>query len=65
VVHALMKALAKVSYVNTALQIIQHMNNDMCLVEACRMAGTPRVSLMGALPPSNYPVTTGWGDKNK
>jgi hypothetical protein len=34
-----MKALTKASRVNTALQVIQHMNAGMNVVEACHMAG--------------------------
>ena len=31
-----MKFLAKASRLNTALQVIQHMNNGMNMIEACR-----------------------------
>jgi len=37
-----MKALAKASRVNTALQVIQLMNNGMTIVDACREVGVPR-----------------------
>jgi hypothetical protein len=37
-----MKALAKASRVNTALQVIQHMNNGMTIVDACRGVSVPR-----------------------
>jgi hypothetical protein len=37
-----MKALAKASRVNTALQVIQRMNNGMTIVDACRKVGVPR-----------------------
>ena len=30
-----MKSLAKAAHANTTLQVIQHMNDDMCGVEAC------------------------------
>lgn len=39
-----MKALAKASRINTALQVIQCMNNGMTLVEACRAVGMPSSS---------------------
>ena len=31
-----MASLAKTSRLNTALQVIQHMNNRLCLVDACK-----------------------------
>jgi hypothetical protein len=37
-----MKAITKASQVNTALQINQHLNNGMNVVEACHMMGTRR-----------------------
>jgi hypothetical protein len=37
-----MKAIAKTSRVNTALQVIQHMNDGMTVVAACKEAGIPR-----------------------
>ena len=37
-----MKALAKASRMNTAMQVIQHMNNGMTVVEACQTVGMPR-----------------------
>jgi ACT domain-containing protein len=37
-----MKALTKASRVNTALQVIQRMNNGMTIVDACREVGVPR-----------------------
>ena len=37
-----MKALAKASRVNTALQVIQRMNNGMTIIDACREVGVPR-----------------------
>jgi hypothetical protein len=37
-----MKALAKASRVNTALQVIQHMNNDMTIVDALLEVGVHR-----------------------
>ena len=39
-----MKSLTKASRVNTALQVIQHMNNGMTVVEACKAVGMPRSS---------------------
>jgi hypothetical protein len=39
-----MKSLAKASRVNTALQVIQHMNDGMTVVEACQAVGMPRSS---------------------
>lgn len=39
-----MKAITKASRVNTALQVIQHMNAGMSVVEACREVGIPRSS---------------------
>jgi hypothetical protein len=38
------KSLAKASRVNTALQVIHHMNEGMTVVEACRAVGMPRSS---------------------
>lgn len=37
-----LKSLARNSRVNTALQVIQHMNNGMNVVEACEAVGMPR-----------------------
>ena len=37
-----MKAIAKTSRVNPALQVIQHMNNGMTVVAACKEVGIPR-----------------------
>ncbi|MHA2401867.1 MAG: helix-turn-helix domain-containing protein [Candidatus Kariarchaeaceae archaeon] len=37
-----MKAIAKTSRVNTALQVIQHMNDGMTVVDACKEMGMPR-----------------------
>ena len=37
-----MKAIAKTSRVNTALQVIQHMNDGMTVVAACKEVGIPR-----------------------
>lgn len=39
-----MNSLAKSARVNTALQVIQHMNNGMTVAEACRTVGIPRSS---------------------
>src|SRR4030067_2606608 len=39
-----MKSVTKASRVNNALQVIQHMNDGMSVVDACRMAGMPRSS---------------------
>ncbi len=39
-----MHAITKASRINTALQVIQHMNNGMSVVEACRLVGMPRSS---------------------
>ena len=39
-----MKALAKSSRVNTAVQVIQYMNTGMTVVEACKAVGVPRSS---------------------
>lgn len=39
-----MKAITKASRVNTALQVIQHMNEGMTVVEACKEVGLPRSS---------------------
>jgi hypothetical protein len=39
-----MKAITKASRVNTALQVIQHMNDGMSVVDACQMVGMPRSS---------------------
>ena len=39
-----MKAITKASRVNNALQVIQHMNAGMSVVEACREVGIPRSS---------------------
>jgi hypothetical protein len=39
-----MKAITKASRVNNALEVIQHMNAGMSVVEACREVGMPRSS---------------------
>lgn len=39
-----MKSLAKASRMNTALQVIQHMNAGMTVLEACREVGIARSS---------------------
>ncbi len=39
-----MKAITKASRVNTAFQVIQHLNDGMSVVEACQMVGMPRSS---------------------
>ena len=37
-----MKAITKTSRVNTAIQVIQHMNDGMTVVDACNEVGMPR-----------------------
>jgi hypothetical protein len=37
-----LKDIAKISRVNTALQVIQHMNDGMTVVAACKEVGIPR-----------------------
>ena len=37
-----MKSLDKASRVNTAIQVVQRMNNGMTIVDACRKVGVPR-----------------------
>ena len=37
-----MKDIAKASRVNTAIQVIQHMNDGMTVVDACKKVGIPR-----------------------
>jgi predicted DNA-binding protein YlxM (UPF0122 family) len=37
-----MKDIAKTSRVNTAIQVIQHMNDGMTVVDACKEVGIPR-----------------------
>jgi ACT domain-containing protein len=37
-----MKAITKASRINTAIQVIQHMNNGMTVVDACQEVGVPR-----------------------
>ena len=37
-----MKDIAKTSRVNTAIQVIQHMNDGMTVVNACKEVGIPR-----------------------
>ena len=39
-----MKSLVKASRMNTTLQVIQHMNSGMTVVEACREVGIARSS---------------------
>jgi ACT domain-containing protein len=39
-----MKSLTQASRINTALQVIQHMNEGMSVVEACQTVGIPRSS---------------------
>jgi hypothetical protein len=40
-----MKAITNTSRVNTALQVIQHMNDGMTVVSACKEVGIPRSTL--------------------
>ena len=37
-----MKALTKASRINTAIQVLQHMNDGMTVVDACNKVGIPR-----------------------
>jgi ACT domain-containing protein len=37
-----MNAITKASRINTAIQVIQHMNNGMTVVDACQEVGVPR-----------------------
>ena len=37
-----MKAITKASRVNTAFQVIQHLNDGMTVVDACKEVGIPR-----------------------
>jgi len=39
-----MKSIGKTTRVNNALQVIQHMNTGMSVVDACRIVGMPRSS---------------------
>jgi hypothetical protein len=39
-----MKAITKASRVNLAVQVIEHMNDGMSVVEACKEVGIPRSS---------------------
>jgi hypothetical protein len=39
-----MKSLAKAARVNKAIEVIQHMNNGMTTVDACKEVGLPRSS---------------------
>lgn len=39
-----MKALTQASRVNAAIQVIQHMNSGMTVVDACKEVGLPRSS---------------------
>jgi hypothetical protein len=39
-----MKSIGKTTRVNNALQVIEHMNAGMSVVDACRMVGMPRSS---------------------
>jgi len=39
-----MKSIGKTTRVNNALQVIQHMNAGMSVVDACRIVGMPRSS---------------------
>jgi hypothetical protein len=39
-----MKAITKASRINAVTQVIQHMNDGMTVVEACREVGMPRSS---------------------
>ena len=36
-----MKDIAKTSRVNTAIQVIQHMNDGMTFIDACKEVGIP------------------------
>jgi pentatricopeptide repeat protein len=42
--NALMKSLTKAARVNTALQVVQHMNDGLTVVDACKAVGLPRSS---------------------
>lgn len=39
-----MKSITKASRINSAIQVIQHMNAGMTVVEACKAVGMPRSS---------------------
>jgi hypothetical protein len=39
-----MKSITKASRINTAVQVIQYMNNGMTVVDACKAVGVPRSS---------------------
>ena len=39
-----MKSITKASRINTALQVVEHMNNGMSVVDACDHVGLPRSS---------------------
>ena len=45
-----MKAIAKVSSVNTTLQVIQCMNDGIPLISACKEVGIPRSLQDGGKP---------------
>jgi hypothetical protein len=48
-----MNSLAKASCINTTLQVIQHMNDGMTVVEACQAVEMPRSWLYYIV--ENYP----------
>jgi hypothetical protein len=39
-----MNAITKAARINRAIQVIEHINNDMSVVEACQTVGMPRSS---------------------
>ena len=52
-----MEAIAKTSRVNTALQVIQHMNDGMTVVDACKEVGIPRSTFYDVVKKNPVAVT--------
>ena len=52
-----MKTITKTSRVNTALQVIQHMNDGMTVVDACKEVGMPRSSFYAIVKKNPEAVT--------
>ncbi|MGB7096742.1 MAG: helix-turn-helix domain-containing protein [Anaerolineales bacterium] len=52
-----MKDITKASRVNTALQVIQHMNDGMTVVSACKEVGIPRSTFYDVVKKNREAVT--------
>jgi hypothetical protein len=52
-----MKEIAKTSRVNTAIQVIQHMNDGMTVIDACKEVGIPRSTFYNVVKKNPEAVT--------